>query len=229
MSPSPITTTHPITQVSSQKNLRITGKMPLKPFSFPLPETRFFHTAKYVYKFKIRYGVHFTTEDTENNEQVMAELLDSIKAILANHDHLQPFSTKHFTIFPYKSKWDSASQLRFKHRQKFLQPFPYVFTIYVEPYVLVYDSRVETSSEKQSSQISENPAEETQRKDEETHDREKCMNTDNKECHITNDSHELHSVSCPTLGHNTQQAGGFVDFLMSFTLFRYLFGKRQSA
>ncbi|XP_044125187.1 membrane-anchored junction protein [Bufo gargarizans] len=111
--------------------------MPIKPFSFPLPETRFFHTTKYVYKFKIRYSAHFCSEDTEN-KYVMSELLDSIRAILGSHDNLQPFLTKHFIIFPYKSEWESASRLKFKHCQSFLQPFPYVFTIYVEPYALVY-------------------------------------------------------------------------------------------
>ncbi|CAN2391465.1 Chromosome 11 open reading frame 85, partial [Pristimantis euphronides] len=112
--------------------------MPIKMFSIPVPETRFFHTATNVYKFKIQYGVHFCSEDTEDKEQVMSELLDSVRAIIANHDNLQPFSTKHFIIFPYKSKWDSASRLKFKHGQNFFQPFPYVFTIYVEPCVFVY-------------------------------------------------------------------------------------------
>uniref|UniRef100_A0A803XU40 Uncharacterized protein n=1 Tax=Meleagris gallopavo TaxID=9103 RepID=A0A803XU40_MELGA len=30
--------------------------MPLKPFAYPLPETRFLHAGGVVYKFKIRYG-----------------------------------------------------------------------------------------------------------------------------------------------------------------------------
>uniref|UniRef100_A0A8C5UCX6 Uncharacterized protein n=1 Tax=Malurus cyaneus samueli TaxID=2593467 RepID=A0A8C5UCX6_9PASS len=30
--------------------------MPLKPFTYPLPETRFLHAGRHVYKFKIRYG-----------------------------------------------------------------------------------------------------------------------------------------------------------------------------
>ncbi|XP_071972704.1 membrane-anchored junction protein [Engystomops pustulosus] len=133
----------------------ISFKMPIKPFSFPLPETRFLHTAQYVYKFKIRYGVHFCSE--ENSEEIMSELLDSVRVVLANHNNLQPFSTKHFIIFPYKSKWDSASRLKFKHGQKFLQPFPYVFTIYVEPYALLNDSQVETDRE-ENNQIEDDTA-----------------------------------------------------------------------
>ncbi|XP_075137725.1 membrane-anchored junction protein [Leptodactylus fuscus] len=163
--------------------------MPIKPFSFPQPETRFFHTTKYVYKFKIRYGVHFCSEDAEIIEQVMSELLDSVRAILANHDNLQPFSTKHFLIFPYKSKWGSASRLKFKHGPKFLKPYPYVFTVYVEPYTSVCD---------------------------------------NEEDHISGHSDQLNTIPCPTLGHDSQDAGGFMDWLRSFTLLRYLFGRRRS-
>lgn len=200
------------------------GKMPIKPFSFPLPETRFFHTTNYVYKFKIRYGVNFCSEDTENNEQVMRELLDSVRAILANHDNLQPFSTKHFIIFPYKSKWDSAFRLRFKHGQKFLQPFPYVFTIYVEPYVLDYDSQDEPSSE-QNSQIYEGPAGVIQSKNEETQDNENCMTMDYEESLITSHSDPLCRIPCPPLAHDTQNSWGFVDFLMSYTPLKYLFSR----
>lgn len=156
----------------------------------------------------------------------MSELLDSVRAILANHDNLQPFSTKHFIIFPYKSKWDSASRLRFKHGRKFLQPFPYVFRIYVEPYVLVYDSQAETSSE-QNSQMGEDPAGVTQSKNEETQDKENCMAIDNEESHITSHSDPLCRIPCPALAHGTQNPGGFVDFLMSYTPLKYLFGRRQ--
>ncbi|KAM4723089.1 membrane-anchored junction protein [Rhinophrynus dorsalis] len=113
--------------------------MPIKPFSFPIPETRFFHTTTHVYKFKIQCGAHFNKEDTGNKEYILKEIVESIRAVLANHDNLHPFSTEHFIIFPYKTKWDSVSRLRFKHRSKNLLPFPYVFTIYIEPKSLLYD------------------------------------------------------------------------------------------
>ncbi|XP_069824392.1 membrane-anchored junction protein isoform X2 [Dendropsophus ebraccatus] len=199
--------------------------MPIKPFSFPLPETRFFHTSKYVYKFKIRYGVHVCSENTENKEQVSKELLDSIRAILANSENLQPFSTKNFIIFPYKSKWDSASRLRFKHGQKLLQPFPYVFTIYVEPYTLVSDSCVDSTSE-QESQIGEDPAEVTQ--DEEIQDKEAYMNKDNKGYLVSGDSDKLCGTLCPAMDHDTQSTGGFVEFLLSLTPLKYLFRRGQT-
>lgn len=36
--------------------LEVIKEMPLKPFTYPLPETRFLHAGGVVYKFKIRYG-----------------------------------------------------------------------------------------------------------------------------------------------------------------------------
>ncbi|KAM8939223.1 membrane-anchored junction protein [Pelodytes ibericus] len=116
--------------------------MPMKPFSFPFPETRLFHTAKHVYKFKIRYGTHFNMQVESSPEGISEEIVTSIRAVLANDDKLSPFSTKSFVIFPYKSNWDSASHLRFKHENKSLFPFPYVFTIYIEPRILQDDEPV---------------------------------------------------------------------------------------
>ncbi|XP_056383033.1 membrane-anchored junction protein isoform X2 [Hyla sarda] len=142
----------------------------------------------------------------------MSELLDSVRAVLANHDNLQPFSTKHFIIFPYKSKWDSASCLRFKHRQKFLQPFPYVFTMYVEPRSFVnatFTTAVESSS-KQESQ-------------DETQDKESCSNLENEKCQITSDSEELCGALCPTLDPGTQNPGGLLEVLKSLIPFKVLF------
>uniref|UniRef100_A0A8C2W2Q9 Membrane anchored junction protein n=1 Tax=Chinchilla lanigera TaxID=34839 RepID=A0A8C2W2Q9_CHILA len=83
--------------------------MSLKPFTYPFPETRFLHAGPSVYKFKIRYG-----------------------HILGNLDNLQPFVTEHFIVFPYKSKWERVSHLKFKHEDVVLIPYPFVFTLYVE-------------------------------------------------------------------------------------------------
>ncbi|XP_031757252.1 membrane-anchored junction protein isoform X2 [Xenopus tropicalis] len=74
--------------------------MPIKPFSFPLPETRFFHTEKDVYKFKFHYGTNFTTEDTKSKEHLSKEIVDSIRAVLANYENLHPFCTDHLIVFP---------------------------------------------------------------------------------------------------------------------------------
>uniref|UniRef100_A0A8D0L0L3 Uncharacterized protein n=1 Tax=Strix occidentalis caurina TaxID=311401 RepID=A0A8D0L0L3_STROC len=82
--------------------------MALKPCTYPLPETRFLHAGRLVYKFKIRY------------------------VILGNLDDLHPFSTDHFTIFPYLSKWERVSEMRFKHEGVHLVPYPYICTMYLE-------------------------------------------------------------------------------------------------
>nr|XP_014349142.1 PREDICTED: uncharacterized protein C11orf85 homolog isoform X1 [Latimeria chalumnae] len=106
--------------------------MPLKPFSYPNSETRFLHAGMTLFKFKIRYGNAPSREGLENDGSNTQELEDAIRAVLGNLDALQPFTTKHFTIFPYKSKWVRVSELRFKHRNSFLTPYPYVCTLYVQ-------------------------------------------------------------------------------------------------
>ncbi|XP_061014699.1 membrane-anchored junction protein [Dama dama] len=106
--------------------------MSLKPFTYPFPETRFLHAGPNVYKFKIRYGNSIRGEEAENKEVIFQELEDSIRAVLGNLDNLQPFATEHFIVFPYKSKWERVSHLKFKHGETVLVPYPFVFTLYVE-------------------------------------------------------------------------------------------------
>ncbi|XP_070930429.1 membrane-anchored junction protein isoform X1 [Macaca nemestrina] len=108
------------------------GAMSLKPFTYPFPETRFLHAGPNVYKFKIRYGNSIRGEEIENKEVIIQELEDSIRVVLGNLDNLQPFATEHFIVFPYKSKWERVSHLKFKHGEIILIPYPFVFTLYVE-------------------------------------------------------------------------------------------------
>ncbi|KAM5317312.1 membrane-anchored junction protein [Glossophaga mutica] len=106
--------------------------MSLKPFTYPFPETRFLHSGSNVYKFKIRYGNRVRREDVENKEVIVQELEDSIRVVLGNLDNLQPFTTRHFIVFPYKSRWERVSHLKFKHGEIALVPYPFVLTLYVE-------------------------------------------------------------------------------------------------
>ncbi|XP_072495193.1 membrane-anchored junction protein isoform X3 [Notamacropus eugenii] len=106
--------------------------MSLQAFTYPFPETRFFHAGANVYKFKIRYGSSIRGEEIADKKIVRQELEDSIRAVLGNLDNLQPFITDHFIIFPYKSKWERVSHLRFKHGAALLEPYPFVCTLYVE-------------------------------------------------------------------------------------------------
>ncbi|XP_051900928.1 membrane-anchored junction protein [Pristis pectinata] len=108
------------------------GLMALKAFTYPLPETRFIHAGGTVYKLKMRYSHHIREDLGINREQVGQELEDSIRAVLGNLDNLQPFTTAHFTIFPYKNKWERLSELRFKQGNKVLISYPYVCTLYIE-------------------------------------------------------------------------------------------------
>ncbi|XP_028627122.1 membrane-anchored junction protein [Grammomys surdaster] len=106
--------------------------MSLKPFTYPFPETRFLHAGPNVYKFKIRYGNSIRGEEIEDKGVIIQELEDSIRAVLANMDNLKPFVTEHFIVFPYKSKWERVSHLKFKHGEIILTPYPFVFTLYIE-------------------------------------------------------------------------------------------------
>ncbi|XP_068269065.1 membrane-anchored junction protein-like [Nyctibius grandis] len=106
--------------------------MSLKPFTYPLPETRFLHAGRLVYKFKIRYGNFNSAPDLDHTESAAGELEEAIRVILGNLDDLHPFSTEHFTVFPYLSKWERVSKMRFKHENVHLVPYPYICTMYLE-------------------------------------------------------------------------------------------------
>ncbi|XP_072101893.1 uncharacterized protein [Mobula birostris] len=108
------------------------GIMGLKAFMYPLPETRLIHAGRTVYKLKMRYSHHIREDLGINREQVGQELEESIRAVLGNLDNLQPFTTVHFTIFPYKNKWERLSELRFKQGSRVLISYPYVCTLYIE-------------------------------------------------------------------------------------------------
>ncbi|XP_008947108.1 PREDICTED: uncharacterized protein C11orf85 homolog, partial [Merops nubicus] len=106
--------------------------MSLKPFSYPLPETRFLHAGGVVYKFKMRYGNFTSAPDLSSPNSTAEELEEAIRVILGNLDDLHPFSTDHFTIFPYLSKWERVSKMSFKHENVSLVPYPYICTVYLE-------------------------------------------------------------------------------------------------
>ncbi|KAJ8007808.1 hypothetical protein DPEC_G00098030 [Dallia pectoralis] len=107
--------------------------MPIQYFSFPLPETRFFQAEQHVYKFKIKGGSNCREVDMMGEQFVNQELENAIRAVLANLNCLHPFTTTHFTIYPYKSKWMRVSELRFeKLSGEKLSAYPYLITLYLE-------------------------------------------------------------------------------------------------
>ncbi|KAM9390866.1 uncharacterized protein majin isoform 2-T5 [Salvelinus alpinus] len=107
--------------------------MPIQSFSFPLPETRFFQAGQHVYKFKIRGGNNCSEVKVMGEEFVNRELENAIRAVLANLDLLQPFTTTHFTVYPYKSKWKRVSKFKFeKMSGEKLSAYPFLVTVYLE-------------------------------------------------------------------------------------------------
>uniref|UniRef100_A0A803VHS0 Membrane anchored junction protein n=1 Tax=Ficedula albicollis TaxID=59894 RepID=A0A803VHS0_FICAL len=106
--------------------------MSLKPFAYPLPETRFLHAGRHVYKFKLRYGNFNSSPNLGLTESAAKESEEVIRVILGNLDDLHPFSTDHFTVFPYLSKWEQVSKMKFKHENVHLVPYPYICTLYLE-------------------------------------------------------------------------------------------------
>ncbi|XP_028593840.2 membrane-anchored junction protein isoform X1 [Podarcis muralis] len=104
----------------------------LKPFTYPVPETRFFHAGANVYKFKIKYGNSMSVNIDFHESIVNEELQDAIRVILGNLNDLCPFTTEHLIIFPYLNQWEKVSDLRFMRGDTFLVPYPYVCTVYVE-------------------------------------------------------------------------------------------------
>ncbi|CAI5780254.1 membrane-anchored junction protein isoform X11 [Podarcis lilfordi] len=104
----------------------------LKPFTYPVPETRFFHAGANVYKFKIKYGNSMSVNIDFHGSIVNEELQDAIRVILGNLNDLCPFTTEHLIIFPYLNQWEKVSDLRFMRGDTFIVPYPYVCTVYVE-------------------------------------------------------------------------------------------------
>uniref|UniRef100_A0A3B3BP69 Uncharacterized protein n=1 Tax=Oryzias melastigma TaxID=30732 RepID=A0A3B3BP69_ORYME len=100
--------------------------MSLRPFSFPLPETRYFRAGGgLIYKFKIRGGSSFRDEEitgVDSNNQELEVIFDVFSAslfrlvylvwtVLGNLEHLQPFSSAHYTAFPCILKFFSNQHI----------------------------------------------------------------------------------------------------------------------
>uniref|UniRef100_A0A3Q1ESP0 Uncharacterized protein n=1 Tax=Acanthochromis polyacanthus TaxID=80966 RepID=A0A3Q1ESP0_9TELE len=100
--------------------------MPLQTFSFPFPETRFFKAGSFIYKFKIRGGSSYR-QDTNWLKPQFRLINEIIRTILGNLDSLQPFSTAHYIVFPYKRRWESVC----KHSDN-LRVYPFVLILYLE-------------------------------------------------------------------------------------------------
>nr|XP_046237122.1 membrane-anchored junction protein isoform X2 [Scatophagus argus] len=106
--------------------------MPLQAFSVPFPQTRFFKAGTFIYKFKIRGGSSYRGDETVGGTCLDHELEEIIRTVLSNLDTLQPFSSTHFSVFPYKKRWEGISKVMCKHRNRNLRAYPFILILYLE-------------------------------------------------------------------------------------------------
>ncbi|XP_060951814.1 membrane-anchored junction protein [Limanda limanda] len=110
--------------------------MTLETFSFPIPETRFFRADGIIFKFKIRTGssfsVYFSGEEVMEGNGFHQELEDIIRTVIGNLGNLQPFSSTHFNVFPYKKRWEGLSKVICKHDERNLSAYPFILIVYLE-------------------------------------------------------------------------------------------------
>ncbi|XP_044038793.1 membrane-anchored junction protein isoform X2 [Siniperca chuatsi] len=110
--------------------------MPLQAFSFPVPETRFFKAGSFIYKFKIRRGSSYSGDEVMGGNCFNQELEEIIRTVLGNLDSLQPFSSAHFVVFPYKKRWEGVSKVMCKYGERKLRAYPFILMLYLEKNVL---------------------------------------------------------------------------------------------
>uniref|UniRef100_A0A8C7WMX9 Uncharacterized protein n=1 Tax=Oryzias sinensis TaxID=183150 RepID=A0A8C7WMX9_9TELE len=102
--------------------------MSLQAFSFPLPETRYFRAGGLIYQFKIRGGSSFRDEKFTGEDSKNQELEEMIRTVLGNLERLRPFSSAHYTAFPYRKR----RARRCKHAGKRLRFYPFTLLLYLE-------------------------------------------------------------------------------------------------
>uniref|UniRef100_A0A8C6LWT9 Uncharacterized protein n=3 Tax=Nothobranchius furzeri TaxID=105023 RepID=A0A8C6LWT9_NOTFU len=102
--------------------------MPLKPFSFPVPETRFFKAGSFIYKFKIRGGTGYSGKRCLREQCFNQELEVIVREVLGNLNNLRPFSTTHYTVFPYMKHWDRSRRCPKKN----MRFYPFTIVLFLE-------------------------------------------------------------------------------------------------
>ncbi|XP_069573074.1 membrane-anchored junction protein [Brachyistius frenatus] len=102
--------------------------MALQAFSFPFPETRIFKAGSFIYKFKIRGGTSYREEEVLGENCFNQELEEIVRTVLSNLDSLQPFSTTHHTVFPYKRRWEGVC----RHAETRMRVYPFILILYLE-------------------------------------------------------------------------------------------------
>uniref|UniRef100_UPI0037E82C0B uncharacterized protein n=1 Tax=Semicossyphus pulcher TaxID=241346 RepID=UPI0037E82C0B len=60
------------------------------------------------------------------------ELEEIVRTVLGNLDSLQPFSSTHFNVFPYKKQWKGVSKVMCKQCDGNLRAYPFILFLYLE-------------------------------------------------------------------------------------------------
>ncbi|XP_028330377.1 membrane-anchored junction protein isoform X3 [Gouania willdenowi] len=102
--------------------------MTLQGFSFPLPETRLFHAGGFIYKVKIRGGPSYRGVEVKREDGFNQEMEEIIRSVMGNLDNLQPFSSTHYNVFPYKKPWKVVQT----QSNKNVDIYPFVLILYLD-------------------------------------------------------------------------------------------------
>ncbi|TNM93562.1 hypothetical protein fugu_001738 [Takifugu bimaculatus] len=96
----------------------------------PAPsETRFFRGGNVIYKFEIRRNSGKIRQDPF---LALSFLLRIVRTVLGNLNSLQPFSSIHFNVFPYKRRWRGAAKVMCSQHESDLKVFPFVLIVCLE-------------------------------------------------------------------------------------------------
>ncbi|XP_034020932.1 uncharacterized protein LOC117505395 [Thalassophryne amazonica] len=60
------------------------------------------------------------------------ELEDIIRTVLGDVDRLQPFTSAHFIVYPYKTRWEGISEVMIRHKEEEMMAYPFILTLYLE-------------------------------------------------------------------------------------------------
>ncbi|XP_038130721.1 membrane-anchored junction protein [Cyprinodon tularosa] len=99
-----------------------------RPFSFQFSQSRYIKAGSLIYRFKIRGGSSFSEDEVLKDEGFDQQMEEIVRTVLAALDCLQPFSTPHYNVFPYKKRCRKFC----RHHQRKLLIYPFIIIIYLQ-------------------------------------------------------------------------------------------------
>ncbi|XP_036967852.1 membrane-anchored junction protein isoform X3 [Acanthopagrus latus] len=85
-----------------------------------------------VYQFRIRGGSSCSGEEAMGGNCFDQELEEIIRTVLGNLESLQPFSSAHFNVYPYKQQREGVSSVLCQHYERKLRVYPFILHVYLE-------------------------------------------------------------------------------------------------